>query len=393
MGVFEGAVDFGCKHSDIQSVLFNWLKGIAATEEDGKKIQITGTRFVLVPVVQISAAYNIRFWVDVGTVDQGRFIADKNNHAIALSHYQRLSDNDKRRTSAPREPQEAHYVTYDQCDDRHQGDHVTALEMVYTQAAATLGESNLGWIQKLIKRRPDTKTATSSPQSIEAKLADAGVTVSTFEHPPLNPIMTSVAKRIEDDLEKEIKKKHLSGVRHWKNLRWQHVDGDNCRFTVERQLLLPFVLVEYTRKGKTYSCVVDGAYPGRVVGQKPWRTPSELYAGLKRVFSRKKSDGATMEGDGSSSVPMDDDFQEVRSGGDDANGKRRVSPWRSLLAPFLSFIGLFVFGLIETAMALSSTVVGATVFLGTSAIIIWTPIRFVRAYRHRRRAMLAAQLA
>jgi hypothetical protein len=36
-------------------VLFNWLKGIATTDEDRKKIQITGTRFVLVPVVQISA--------------------------------------------------------------------------------------------------------------------------------------------------------------------------------------------------------------------------------------------------------------------------------------------------------------------------------------------------
>ncbi|SEF12048.1 hypothetical protein SAMN02787142_7826 [Burkholderia sp. WP9] len=387
MGAFEGAVDFACKHSDIQSVLFNWLKGIAATDEDRKKIQIAGTRFVLVPVVQISAAYNIRFWVDVGTVDQGRFIADKNNHAIALSHYQRLSDTDKRRTSEPKAPQEKHYVTYDQSNDHHQGDHVTALQLVYTQAAATLGENNLGWIQKLIKKRPDTRTATSSPQSIEAKLADAGVTVSTFEHPPLNPIFASVAKHIDEKLEKEIKKKHLSGISYWQNLRWETIDEDNCRFAVERQLLLPFVLVEYTRNGKTYSCVVDGAYPGRMTGQKPWRTPSELYASLKRLFSRKKADGATANE--SSSEPMDDDFQEVRPGGDDAPGKRRVGPWRSLLAPFLSFIGIFVFGLIEVAMSLSSTVVGATVFFGTSAIVVWTPIRFVRAYKHRRQSMAA----
>jgi hypothetical protein len=391
MGAFEGAVDFACKHSDIQSALFNWLRGIAATEEDRKKIQITRTRFVLVPVVQISAAYNIRFSVDVGTVDQGRLIADKNNHAIALSHYQRLSDTDKRRTSEPKAPQEKHYVTYDQCNDRHQGDHVTALQLVHTQAAATLGENSLGWIQKLIKKRPDTRTATSSPGSIEAKLADAGVTVSTFEHPPLDPIFASVAKYIDGKLEKEITKKYLSGISYWQNLRWETIDADNCQFAVERQLLLPFVLVEYIRKGKTYSCVVDGAYPGRMAGQKPWRTPSELFTSLKRLFSRKKADGASATE--SSTEPMDDDFEEVHPGGNDAPGERGVGPWRSLLAPFLSFIGIFVFGVIETAMALSSTVVGATIFLGTSAIIIWTPIRFVRAYRRRRRAVTAAQLA
>jgi hypothetical protein len=388
---FEGAVDFACNDTDIQSKLFHWLKGIAATEEDRKKIQITAARFVLMPAVQISAAYNVRYWVDIGRVDQGRFIADKNNHAIALSHYQRLSDQDKRRTSEPREPREEHYVNYEPCSDSHQGDHLTALELVWTQAASALGEKNLSWIQKLIKKRPDAPT--TSPQAIEAKMAEAGVTVSTFAHPPLNPIIASVAKRIEEKLGKDIKKKELSGVSYYKNLRWQDVDEDNCRFTVERKLLLPFVLVEYTRKGKAYSCVLDGAYPGRVVGQKPWRTPSELYVSIKRLFSRKKSDGATVEAAGSSSESMDDAFQEVTPSGDDTGAKRRVGPWRSLLAPFLSLVGVFVLGIIETAMSSSSNVVGATVFFGTSAIIIWAPIRFVRAFKHRRRTMAAAQIA
>ncbi|MBB5503580.1 hypothetical protein [Paraburkholderia sp. MM5384-R2] len=391
MGAFEGAVDFACNDSDIQSKLFHWLKGIAAAEEDRKKIQLTGMRFVLMPAVQISAAYNIRFWVDIGTVDQGRFIADKNNHSIALSHYQRLSDQDKRRTSEPRAPLEEHYVDYDQRTNLHQGDHVTALELVWTQAASSLGEKNLSWIQTLIKKRPDAPT--TSPQAIEAKMAEAGVTVSTFVHPPLNPIIASVAKRIEEKLGKEIEKQHLSGVSYWKRLSWQDVGEDNCRFTVERKLLLPFVLVEYTRKGKTYSCVLDGAFPGRVVGQKPWRTPSELYASFKRLFSRKKADGATMEAGGSSPESMGEEFQEVPSGGADTGGKRRVGPWRSLLAPFLSFVGIFVLGIIEMAMSLSSNLVGATVFFGTSAVIIWTPIRFARAFKHRRRTVAAAQIA
>ena len=149
----------------------------------------------------------------------------------------------------------------------------------------------------------------------------------------------------------------------------------------------------YTRKGKIYSCVLDGAFPGRVVGQKPWRTPSELYASFKRFFSRKKADGATMEARGSSPESMDEEFQEVTSGGSDTGGERRVGPWQSLLAPFLSFVGIFVLSIVETAMSLPSNVVGATVFFGTSAIIIWTPIRFVRAFKHRRRTVAAAQIA
>jgi hypothetical protein len=278
----EQTIGFTCRHSDVESLLFNWLKNVAATDEDRRKIDITRTRFMRLPFVQVSANYEIEWSAQTGQVDQERFAADKSRYLKTKAQYERLSQKDKESKPGPREPREIDYLLFETRSETHAGQHKTELLPAFNADSHRLGEYHFDDVKQLVKTMPPV--AASGPREHDAFTTDEPVVAVT--RPSLETIFNGLVRPISEMIGREIQKTHLGGTRYWKELQMQKLDDANCRFNIEKDLSLPFVLVDFTRSGIEYSCVFDGANPQRVVGLKPQRTAAEMYASFKNKFLR-----------------------------------------------------------------------------------------------------------
>jgi hypothetical protein len=290
MGALSGVVEFACKLSDVQPLLFNWL-GIAATKRARQDTQIVDVRFVFLPVVRISATYHVAWSAEIGQVDEGRHRADRSQYAMALAQFTRLPDTERQLKSEPREPRETDYLLFESRNGVHQGRYATDLLPAFSARSANMGEERFDWIRELIRkmRAAEAGPRRVSRESVEAKMLDGGEKISFVERPALDLMFRGLYGPVADMIERQIQDQCLGATKYWKDLETEKLDDVNCQFVAEQDLFLPFVLVDFTRNGQICSCVFDGANPKRVAGRKPRRTLGEVYVNLTHKLWRGSS--------------------------------------------------------------------------------------------------------